>query len=56
MPVASLIATSTHACEARGHAVLPVSGADIDTIWTDIAMLTRQWATLATDESLILSF
>ena len=49
---ADLLATYEHACEARGHAPVPVSIADVDAIRTRLDELTAKWAEVPVNAAL----
>lgn len=44
VPVADFLATYAHACDARGHAAMPVSPDDVAAIRERLDMLTVEWA------------
>src|SRR4029453_8264038 len=56
VPAADLLATYEHACEARGHAVAPVSSPDVDAIRARLDELAEQWAQLPVNRSIELQF
>lgn len=56
VPAAELLATYAHACEARGHAVAPVSAQDVDAIRARLNALTVQWAEVPVNGNLVLDF
>jgi hypothetical protein len=49
-----LLATYALACEARGHASVPVSAADVETIRARLDELSAQWAAVPLNQSLTL--
>jgi hypothetical protein len=51
-----LLATYEHACEARGHAVSPISTSAIAEIRARIDDLSGQWTTVPIGGSLVLEF
>jgi hypothetical protein len=55
-PAAALLATDGHACEARGHAVAPVSSPEVDAIRARLDELAEQWAQLPVNGSIELQF
>ena len=56
VPAADILATYEHACEARGHAVAPVSSPDVDAIRARLDELAEQWAQLPVNGSIELQF
>jgi hypothetical protein len=56
VPIAGLLAVYEHACEARGHAAVPVSAADVEAIRRRLDSLSAQWAELAIGASLAFDF
>ena len=52
VPAADLIAAYEHACAARGHAVVPVSGRDVDAVRARLDELTAAWAAVPVGASL----
>lgn len=53
---ADLLATYRHACDARGHGSVPISGNDVEAIRVRLDELTARWAALAVNEGLSLRF
>lgn len=51
-----LLATYVHACEARGHAPVPVTAADVEAIRGRLDELTAEWGRVRINESLELAF
>ena len=51
---AELIAAYEHACAARGHAAVPVSGADVEAIRAKLDGLGTEWAEVPVHGSLTL--
>jgi hypothetical protein len=51
-----LLGTYEHACEARGHGAAAVSQEDVSAIRERLDDLTRQWATLGTNEAMTVRF
>jgi hypothetical protein len=54
VPAEDLLATYELACEARGHASVPVSAADVESIRARLDELTAQWAAVPLNQSLTL--
>jgi len=51
-----LLATYAIACDARGHAVAPVSAADVENIRARLDDLTAKWAAVPVNASLTVEF
>ena len=51
-----LLATYEHACDALGHASVPVSAEDVEAIRVRLDDLTEQWAAVPLNGSLTLEF
>lgn len=56
VPSAELLATYVHACEARGHAPVPVTAVDVDAIRARLDELTAEWARVPVNGALSLTF
>lgn len=56
VPAEDLLATYEHACEARAHAVAPVSPKDVALIRARIDELTSQWSAVPLGGALTLAF
>ncbi len=56
VPSDELLAVYVHACEARGHAAVPVAAPDVDAIRARLDALTREWDGLSVGGSLTLDF
>lgn len=56
VPAADLLATYAHACEARGHAVTPISAEDVEAIRGRLDALTAEWAALPVNGALTVRF
>ena len=54
--IADLVATYEHACEASGHAVVPVTAGDVEAIRARIDVLTSQWDKVPVRGSLSVTF
>ena len=52
VPAAALLATYEQACDARGHATVPVSAADVEAIRSRLEQLTADWSAVPTNASL----
>jgi hypothetical protein len=56
VPAAELVATYEHACRSRGHAVAPVSVADVEAVRARLDALAAEWAEVPTNGSISLEF
>ena len=56
VPAEQLLATYRIACEARGHAAMPVSVEDVRAVRASLDALTEQWNAVALNESMTLEF
>lgn len=56
VPATDLIATYTHACEARNHGVAPISIRDVEAIRERLDTLSEAWAALEVGEVMALCF
>ena len=54
VPAEELLATYHVACEARGHAPVPVSEADVDAVRARLDELSAQWSAVPVNGSLVL--
>ena len=52
VPAADLLATYEHACDARGHAAVPVSAADVNAIRARLDELTAEWTAVPVNGTL----
>ncbi len=52
VPAADFVATYEHACDARGHGILPVAASDIDAVRARLDRLTGQWEAVPLNGSL----
>jgi len=54
VPAADLLETYEHACDARGHAAVPVSPANVDAICARLDELSAEWAAVPVNGTLTL--
>ena len=56
VPAAELLAMYEHACGARGHTAVPVTGVDIEAVRARLDALTAEWGALPVNGVLAVGF
>lgn len=56
VPADELLETYKIACQARGHAAMPVSGEGVERVRASLAKLSERWAAVRINGSLVLEF
>lgn len=55
VPADELLASYAHACDARGHGVLPVTAAEVEAIRASLDRLGSEWAAVPVGGSLVMA-